>query len=138
MSTPFSLQATGEVDERFLLIQLPEHPRGRLQRGELAVGIEDVELAVILTEGRAGVGAAGVVDGFGRALALSHDQSLKDAQQAVAIGSEVLQHIDGSARVSHDGNEICGRHLRPDELFGSSQSTQLIGRPHGRHVEVQG
>ena len=56
----------------------------------------------ILTEGRSGVSAAGVVDGFGRALALSHDQSFKDAQQAVAIGSEVLQHIDGSAGVSHD------------------------------------
>src|SRR5260370_29137478 len=43
-------QAAGKVDERLLLVQLPKHSGGRLQRGKLAVSIEDVALAVILAE----------------------------------------------------------------------------------------
>ena len=50
-------QAAGEIDQRLLLVQLPEHLDGGLQRGQLAVGVEDVELAVVLAERRAGVGA---------------------------------------------------------------------------------
>src|SRR5260370_14548189 len=61
-------QAAGEVDERLLLVQLPQHPGGRLQRGKLAVRIEDVELAVVLAEGSTGISTAGVIDGFSRAL----------------------------------------------------------------------
>ncbi len=54
-------QAAGEVDQRFLLVELAQHLGGGLERGQLAVGVEDVELAVVLAEGRAGVGGAGVV-----------------------------------------------------------------------------
>ena len=58
-------QAAGKVDERFLLVKLAKHFGRGLQGGELPVGIEDVELAVVLAECRAGVGAACVVHVFG-------------------------------------------------------------------------
>ena len=78
-------QAAGKVNERLLLVHVPQHPGRGLQRGELAVGIEDVELAVVLPEGRAGVGAAGVVDAVGGALPFADDHGLQNAQQAIAI-----------------------------------------------------
>ena len=90
----------------FLLVHLAEHFGRGLQRGELAIGIEDVELAVVLAEGRAGVGAAGVVGGFGGSLALAHDQGLENAEQPVAIGGEVLQDVDDAALVADDRNHV--------------------------------
>ena len=44
------IQAAGEVDQRFLFAQHAEHLDGGLQRGQLAVGIEEVELAAVLTK----------------------------------------------------------------------------------------
>ena len=46
-------QAAGEVDQRLLLRQRPQHRHRRLQRRQLAVGVEDVELGVVLAERRA-------------------------------------------------------------------------------------
>ena len=86
-------QAAGEVDQRFLLVELAQHLGGGLQRGQLAVGIEDVELAVVLAEGGAGVGGAGVVDGVVEALVFADDHGFDDAQQPVAIVGEILQHL---------------------------------------------
>ena len=60
MSSAVQPQAAGEVDQRFLLAELAQHFRGGLQRGQLAIGIENIELAVVLAEGRAGIGGAGV------------------------------------------------------------------------------
>ncbi len=74
-------QAAGKVDERLLLVQLAKHFCRGLKRRELAVGVEDVELAVVLAEGGAGVGAAGVVDGLVVSLAFANDQRLKNAEQ---------------------------------------------------------
>ena len=48
-------QAAGEVDERLLLGQRPQHVDRRLQRRELPVGVEDVELGIVLSEGGADV-----------------------------------------------------------------------------------
>ena len=74
-------EAAGEVDQSLLLVDLAEHLGGGLQGGELAIGIEDVELAVVLAEGGAGVGAAGVIDRFDRALAFADDHGLENAEQ---------------------------------------------------------
>ena len=78
-------QSAGEVDQRFLLVELAQHLSRCLQCGELAVGVEDVELAVVLAEGRAGVGGAGIVHFFGGVLALADDHGLENAEQPVAI-----------------------------------------------------
>jgi hypothetical protein len=121
----------------FLLVQLAEHFGRGLKRGELAIGVEDVELAVVLAEGRAGVGAAGVVDGLGVALAFADDQRLQDAEQLVAIGGEVLQNIDRAALVAQDGDQIDGGHLGADELLRRGERAKLVGRIHGGHVEVE-
>ena len=99
-------QPAGKVDQRLLLVQLPKHLRRGLQCGELAVGIEDVELAVVLAEGRAGVRAACVIDRLRRVLAFAHDHRFEDAEQAIAIGREVLQDIDRARVVSHDRNQV--------------------------------
>ena len=74
-------QAAGEVDQRLLLVERAQHLDGGLQRGQLAVGVEDVELAVVLAEGRAGVGGAVVVGGLVEALAFADDQ-LVDGRSA--------------------------------------------------------
>ncbi len=131
-------KAAGEVDERFLLVQLAEHLGRGLQRGELAVGVEDVELAVVLAEGGARYRRCWRRRSSRRALALADDQGLEDAEQPVAVGGEVLQDVDGAALVAQDGDEIGRGHLRAEEMLGGGERAELVGRPHGGHVEVEG
>ena len=80
---------------------------------------------------------AGVVAGFAEALAFSHDHRFEDAQQPVAVVGEILQDVNGAARITQDGNAIGRRHLRADEFLRRSERAQLVCRRHGRHVEVQ-
>src|SRR5271163_2472894 len=42
-------EAAGEVDEDLFLAEAAEHLGGGLKGGELAVGVEEVELAAVLT-----------------------------------------------------------------------------------------
>ena len=56
--------SAGEIQQRLLLVELPQHLHRGLQRRQLPIGIEDVELAVVLPEGGAGVGGAVVAGGF--------------------------------------------------------------------------
>ena len=130
-------EPAGEVDERFLLVQLAEHLGRGLQRGELAIGVEDVELAVVLAKRGAGVGTACVVDGLGGALAFADNHGLENAEQLVAIGGEVLQDVDGAALVAQDGDQVDGRHLRAQKLLCGRKGAQLVGRPHGSHIKVE-
>jgi len=131
-------QTAGEVDEDLLLVELAEHFGRGLQRGELAVGIEDIELGVILTEGRTGVGAAGVVRGFDGALRLANRERLQNRQQLAAIRREVLQDVDRLALVAQDRNQVGSGHLGAQKLLGGADGAQLVRRIHGRHVEVKG
>ena len=48
---PGERNPAGEVDQRLLLLEPAEHGGGGLEGGELPVGEEDVELAVVLAEG---------------------------------------------------------------------------------------
>ncbi len=130
-------ETAGEVDKRLLLVQLAEHFGRGLQGRELAVGVEDVELAVVLAKRGSCIGTAGVVDGLGRPLALANDEGLEDAEQLVAIGGEVLKDVDGTALVAEDGDEIDGCHLRAEKLFGGRKRAELVGRTHGGHVEIE-
>ena len=130
-------QAAGKIDERLLLVHLLQHPGRGLQRGELAVGVEDVELAVVLAEGRAGVRAGRIVNGIDRALALADDHGLQDAEQPVAVGGEVLEDVHRSAIEAHDGDQVGGGHLRAHEGLRRGQRAQLIAGLHGGHVKVE-
>ena len=137
LSTPFSRKAAGEVNQRLFLIELSKHFGSSLKRGQLTVGVEDVEFAVVLAERSAGIGGAGIVWGFFPSLVFSHDHRFEDAQQTVAVIGEILQHFNGTARISHDGNEIRRSHLRLDKLLSGTQRTCLVGGRHGCHVKIQ-
>ncbi len=108
-----------------------------MQGRELAVRVEDVKLTVVLAKRGSRIGAAGVVDGLDRPLALAHDHGLEDAEQLVAIAGEVLQDVDRAALVAEDGYEIDGCHLRAEELFSRRKGAELVSRAHRRHVEIE-
>jgi len=110
-------EPAGEVDERLFLVQLGQHLGCGLQCRELSIGIEDVELTVILAKRGAGIGAACIVDGLGRALAFADNHGFENAEQLVAIGREVLKNVDGAALVAEDGDKVDGCHLRAQELL---------------------
>ena len=130
-------QSAGEINERFLFAHLLQHPGRGLQSGELPVGVEDVELAVVLPERCAGVGAAGVIDGIGRPLTFAHNQRFKNAQQPVAVGREILQHVHRSAVESQNRNQVGGGHLLAHKVLGSRKGAHLVLRRHGAHVKVK-
>ena len=73
-------QAACEIDQRLLLAQRSQHADRGLQRGQLPVGIEQVELGIVLTECGAGIRGHELV----RILFL-HDDRLDDFDQLVAI-----------------------------------------------------
>ena len=76
-------------------------------------------------------------DGFDRTLAFADDHRLENAEQAIAVGGKVLQHIDGATRISKDRNEVDRGNLCPDKLLSGAECTQLIARRHCAHVEVE-
>ena len=110
-------KATGKVNERFLFGQLAKHLGRGLQGRELAIGVEDIELAVVLAEGGPGVGAACIVDAVLVSLAFAHDEGCKYAEKLVAIVGEVLKDIYRTALVAKDGYHIDGRHLGANKLL---------------------
>ena len=72
---------------------MPEHLDGGLQRGQLAVGGEDVELAVVLAESRAGVGAASSLESSRQPWSSPTMSLVMASQQLVAIVGEILQDL---------------------------------------------
>ena len=126
-----------EINQRLLFAERTQHLRRCLQRRELPIVIEDVELAVVLPKGSAGVRAACVVDRLHRSLPFAHDHRLENAEQPIAIPREVLHHIDRSSLIAHDGDQIGGGHLCADKLPRRRKSTQLIVGRHRRHVEIE-
>ena len=111
---------------------------GGLEGGELAVGVEDVELGIVLAEGGAGVCGGSVVDGLGGTLALADGEGFEDGQELVAVGGEILENVDGAALVAEDGDEVDGGHLGAEELLGGFEGADLVAGTHGGHVEVEG
>ena len=128
-------QAAAEVDERLLLGERPQHGDGRLQRRELPVGVEDVELGVALAEGRRLVGL--VADAVA-VLVLAVDQHVDDVADHGAIGGEVLLDADRAALVGHDRHQVRRRHLRRHVLDRGLKRAQLVAGaawPTGRNRE---
>ena len=88
--------AAGNVDQRLLLGQRGQLAHRLFDRGQLAVGIEDVELGLIGDEGRAGILAV-VVAGIGvrgHVARLADRQVLDDVVEHVAVGREIGLHLN--------------------------------------------
>ena len=92
-SVPVLADAAGEVHQRLLLGEGPEHLGGRFERRQLAVGVEDVELGVVGGERGVGVGVAivGGGAGHGQVAAFADGQVLDGLGQRVAIVGEILR-----------------------------------------------
>ncbi len=127
----------GEVDERLLLVDRSKHLYRRLQRGQLAIGVENVELGVVLPESRGGVRGAFVVGVLLKALAQAEDQRAEHFLKLCAVAGEVLLDAHGAAGKGHDGHDVRWLHLRGDELLRGAIGSQLIGGRHDARVKVQ-
>ena len=127
-------QAAREVDQRLLLRQRPQHGGRRLQRRQLAVGVQDAELRIVLAEGGADVG---VVRDAVAILVVAVDQRLDHVAERAAVGGEVLLHAHGAAAEGHDRHQVRRLHLRVDERLRRGVGTHLIARRHRGQIEVQ-
>ena len=87
-------EAAGEVDQRLLLRQRPQHRHRRLQRRQLAIGVEDVELGIVLAERGA---RFGVVRNPVAVHVVAVDQSQNHVPRAARVVGEVVLHADGAA-----------------------------------------
>ena len=128
--------AAGEIDQGLLFGQRAQHAGGRFQRGQFAVGIEDVEFGIVGGEGGAGIflviGAGGAV--HGEIGAFADGQALDDLGERVAIVGEILQDLEVAGE-RHDGHQVGGRHLGLEELLGGGLGADLVLNRHGGHVE---
>ena len=94
LSVPFSRRSAGEVDQRLLLRQRPQHRHRGLQRRQLPIGVEDVELGVVLAERRA---QFRIVREAVAVLIVAVDQLVDDLAQLRPVVGEVLLDPDGAA-----------------------------------------
>ena len=128
--------AAGEVHQRFLFRQAAEHLHGGFQRRQLAIRIENIELAVVLGERRTGIGfavVAGVAVGHAH---VSHVQMLDHFEKTVAIVREVLQDRQ-ICLIRHNGHQVGCGDLRCQEFRRRLLRAHLIGHRHTRLVEEQ-
>ena len=133
LSVPFSRRPLAKKISDFCSGKRPKQRHRRLQRGQLAIGVEDVELAVVLAEGgsRQRIGHAVAI------LIVAEDQDLDDLPQQRAVVGEILPHPHGAALERDDRHQIRRRHLRVDELEGVRVGAHLIERRHRGRIEVQ-
>ena len=91
-------QPACKIDQCFLLGERPEHGDRRLKRRQLTVGIENVELPVVLSEGRSGFGIGDSV----AILVFAENQILDDLPQGCTVVREILFDADAAAFERHD------------------------------------
>ena len=108
--------AAGEIDHGLFLIERAKHFHGGFERGQLPVGIEDVEFGIVLYEGGAGVGGAVVASGLVEALAGADAEVLDVFGEKVAIVGEILNHVDVAGE-GHEGHQVGRGHLILEELL---------------------
>jgi hypothetical protein len=125
--------AARKVEERLLLRKRTQHRDRRLQRRELAIGVEDVELGVVLAESA----PFRMVRDTVVVLVVTVDQYLNDFPQRGLVVGEVGLHGDRAVLERHDGDQIRRCHLRIDVLQRVRIRTDLIGRRHSRAIEVE-
>ena len=131
--------AGGEVDERLFLGQGSQHADRGFQARQLAVRVEDVEFGFVGDEGGAGILAAVGVAGIrldGKFAGLPDLKTLDHLGQAVAVGGEILGHLNGGAQ-GHDGHHVGRGHLLGQELQGGFLGPDLFLGLHGREIEEQ-
>jgi hypothetical protein len=92
------IQSTREVNQRFLFSDQAEHVDGGLQGRELAVGIEEVELAAVLAEVGSGV--------LGDVLVFRIEQPLNRADQAIFVIGEIAADANGAIGIGEERDEI--------------------------------
>ncbi len=129
--------AAGEIQHRLLLVSCPSILAAVCSAAKLPVRGEDVELAVVLAEGRAGVGRAVVVGGLRRSLAPSPTTMVSRmlislSRSSVKSGSpgprrrRIMMHIRSAGDI-----------LVRMNFSRRRERAQLIGLRHRGHVEVQ-
>ena len=91
-------QAAREVDQRLLLVERLQHTDRRLDGGQLPVGIEDVELAIVLPERGARVGGTGVRRVFVEALAFARDNRADYRKQLLAVVGKIRASLSPRRR----------------------------------------
>ena len=128
--------AAGEVDERLLLRQARQHLHGGFERREFAVGVEDVELAIVLRVGSAGIFFALVAGGAVGHAGVPDGESGDDAGEQVAVGGEVLKDAEVGG-VDHDRDHVGRLHLALEELERGLLGAELIRDGHGGLVEEE-
>ena len=122
------------------ILEVPVGPEllGRVDRGELAVGVENIELGVVLRESAAvvpfGAGGGRPARQLG---ALSDHQALKIRKQLFTVVRELLHHVQ-LVSVDHDLHQVRRGHLFLHELDGILLRPDLIELGHGGHVEEHG
>ena len=128
-------QAAREVDQRLLLGQRPQHRDRRLQRRQLAIGVEDVELGVVLTERRCPGRAC---PGCRRRPSRRRRSELQNDLRSGAVVGEILLHPHGAALERHDRHQIGRRSICVSMNFCALRvRAHLIGGRHRRQIEVQ-
>ena len=113
-------EAVREEDERLLLGQRTQHRHRRLQRRQLPVGGEDVELAVVLAECGAEVLEVEHAVAVG---VLAVGQDVEDVRELPPVVGEILLHPHGPAAIRQDRDEIRLGHLAVQ-----------VGRRAGEHA----
>src|SRR6185437_1242257 len=135
---PRALHAAREVDQRFLLLNALEHVADGFDRLQAAVGIGDVELAVVGGEGRAVIGGAVARSGVARleAAAGRGIEAFEDFEQGGFVGGEILVDLQRVAQ-GGDGGQIGRLHLLLDVGLGLLHYVLNVLGLHGGEVEVE-
>ncbi len=128
-------QTAGEVDQRLLIRQAAEHRHRRLQRRQLTIRIQDVELGIVLPERRADVG--GRVGNAVAVLVVAEHHPGDHVAQLLPVVGEILLHAHRAAFEAHDGQKIGRLHLLLDELQRRGVRARQVRRRQRRHVEVE-
>ena len=130
-----ALDASGEIEQRFLLVEVGERLRNVFDGEELAVGIDVVVLRLV---GREGSGVFHLIGGAGgsrvKSRALGAGVGVHGVQQQMLIGGEVL--IERERLVEGDDRDQVRRmHLLVDVIAGGIlRAIEIVGL-HRRDVE---
>jgi len=125
--------AARKIDKRLLFAQRPQHLDCSLQRRQLTIRVEDVELTGILSERSRSIDDVQILV----VIVFRVHQRLDGLIQQIAIVREVQQHTDDASRKRHDRHQVRLSHLCLDELTGRRKRAILIRRRHRHGIEIQ-
>ena len=131
------LHAARKINERLLFGIRRQLARGIFQRGQLEVGIEDVELRVVRRERSAVVAfIARCAAQAGKIRAFTDGHAAQRGNQALAIVRKINDGLEfGGER--HDGDHVRRGHLRLQKFDGGFLRPRLFQRFHRTEIEKQ-